>query len=52
MITSETAGGHLTPGGGALDGQHLKSGLVEMSADGMSWREIARKENNQQLNGS
>jgi hypothetical protein len=31
---------------------HLKSWLVETSADGESWREVAREENNKQLNGS
>jgi hypothetical protein len=31
--------------------QHLKSWLVETSADGESWREVAREENNEQLNG-
>jgi hypothetical protein len=30
---------------------HLKSWLVETSADGESWREVAREENNEQLNG-
>jgi hypothetical protein len=30
---------------------HLKSWLVETSADGKSWREIAREEDNEQLNG-
>jgi hypothetical protein len=29
---------------------HLKSWLVETSADGENWREVAREENNQQLN--
>jgi hypothetical protein len=32
--------------------KHLKSWLVETSADGESWREVAREENNNQLNGS
>jgi hypothetical protein len=31
---------------------HLKSWLVETSADGESWREVAREEKNRQLNGS
>jgi hypothetical protein len=31
---------------------HLKSWLVETSADGQIWREVAREEDNQQLNGS
>jgi hypothetical protein len=30
---------------------HLKSWLVEVSADGKSWREVAREEDNEQLNG-
>jgi hypothetical protein len=30
---------------------HLKSWLVETSADGKIWREVAREENNRQLNG-
>jgi hypothetical protein len=30
---------------------HLKSWLVETSADGESWREVAREEGNEQLNG-
>jgi hypothetical protein len=30
---------------------HLKSWLVETSADGESWREVAREEDNKQLNG-
>jgi hypothetical protein len=30
---------------------HLKSWLVEISVDGKSWREVARKENNEQFNG-
>jgi hypothetical protein len=30
---------------------HLKSWLVETSADGKSWREVAREENNERLNG-
>jgi hypothetical protein len=34
------------PGGG-----HLKTWLVEMSADGKNWREVAREEDNEQLNG-
>jgi hypothetical protein len=31
-------------------GVHLKSWLVETSADGENWREVAREENNTQLN--
>jgi hypothetical protein len=31
--------------------QHLKSWLVETWTDGKSWREVARDENNEQLNG-
>jgi hypothetical protein len=30
---------------------HLKSWLIETSADGENWREVAREENNEQLNG-
>jgi hypothetical protein len=30
---------------------HLKSWLVETSADGENWREVAREEDNKQLNG-
>jgi hypothetical protein len=30
---------------------HLKSWLVETSADGESWQEVAREEDNEQLNG-
>jgi hypothetical protein len=30
---------------------HRKSWLVETSADGESWREVAREEDNEQLNG-
>jgi hypothetical protein len=30
---------------------HMRSWLVETSADGASWREVAREENNNQLNG-
>jgi hypothetical protein len=30
---------------------HLKSWLVETSLDGENWREVAREENNEQLNG-
>jgi hypothetical protein len=37
--------------GGYPGGYHLKSWLVETSADGESWREVAREENNKQLNG-
>jgi hypothetical protein len=32
-------------------GHHLKSWLVETSVDGESWREVAREEDNGQLNG-
>jgi hypothetical protein len=32
-------------------GSHLKSWLVETSADGERWREVAREEDNKQLNG-
>jgi hypothetical protein len=35
-----------TPGG-----FHLKSWLVETSVDGKTWREVARQEDNEQLNG-
>jgi hypothetical protein len=31
---------------------HLKSWLVETSTDGENWREVAREEDNNQLNGS
>jgi hypothetical protein len=31
---------------------HLKSWLVETSADGENWREVAREEDNEQLNDS
>jgi hypothetical protein len=31
---------------------HLKSWLAETSADGKIWREVAREEDNEQLNGS
>jgi hypothetical protein len=31
---------------------HLKSWLIETSADGKSWREVAHEEDNEQLNGS
>jgi hypothetical protein len=31
---------------------HLKSWLIETSADGESWREVAREKGNRQLNGS
>jgi hypothetical protein len=37
----------LRPGDG-----HLKSWLVETSADGESWREVAREGDNEQLNGN
>jgi hypothetical protein len=33
-------------------GWHLKSWLVETSANGESWREVAREKNNKQVNGS
>jgi hypothetical protein len=33
-------------------GPHLKSWLVETSVDGENWREVAREEDNEQLNGS
>jgi hypothetical protein len=36
---------------GLPDRSHLKSWLVETSADGESWREVAHKEDNGQLNG-
>jgi hypothetical protein len=32
-------------------GWHLRSWLVETSADGKNWREVAREENNRQLDG-
>jgi hypothetical protein len=32
--------------------EHLKSWLVETSADGKTWREVDHKENNKQLNGA
>jgi hypothetical protein len=32
-------------------GNHLKSWLVETSTDGENWREVAREEDNNQLNG-
>jgi hypothetical protein len=31
--------------------RHLKSWLIETSADGESWREVSRRENNERLNG-
>jgi hypothetical protein len=34
-----------------LGGDHLKSWLVETSVDGENWREVAREEDNEQLNG-
>jgi hypothetical protein len=37
---------------GAPGHEHLKSWLVETSADGETWREVAREEDNKQLNGS
>jgi hypothetical protein len=39
-----------THGDYASDG-HLKSWLVETSADGKSWREVAREEDNKQFSG-
>jgi hypothetical protein len=36
---------------GAPGGFHLKSWLVETSADGENWREVAREEDNGQLSG-
>jgi hypothetical protein len=35
-----------------VGGGHLESWLVEMSADGKSWLEVAREENNEQLDGA
>jgi hypothetical protein len=32
--------------------EHLESWLLETSADGESWREVAREEDNGQLNGA
>jgi hypothetical protein len=40
-----------TNGYGGPGSWHLKSWLVETSADGKGWREVAREENNGQLNG-
>jgi hypothetical protein len=37
---------------GVPDYSHLKSWVVETSADGESWREVAREENSEQLNSS
>jgi hypothetical protein len=37
--------------GDGLSGNHLKSWLVETSADGKSWQEVAHEEANGQLNG-
>jgi hypothetical protein len=37
---------HYNPGG-----SHLKSRLLETSADGKSWREVPREESNEHLNG-
>jgi hypothetical protein len=37
---------------GPGEAHHLKSWLVETSADGESWQEVAREEENDQLNGS
>jgi hypothetical protein len=39
------------PYGNRLGRYHLKSRLVQTSADGESWRELAREESNDQLNG-
>jgi hypothetical protein len=36
---------------GDSDSRHLKSWLVETSADGENWREVAHEEDNGQLNG-
>jgi hypothetical protein len=33
-------------------GDHLKSWLIETSVDGENWREVAREEDNKQLNGT
>jgi hypothetical protein len=33
-------------------GSHLKSWVVETLADGQSWREVAREEDNEHLNGA
>jgi hypothetical protein len=33
-------------------GDRLKSWLVETSVDGKKWRQVAREEDNKQLNGS
>jgi hypothetical protein len=38
-------------GDGDAGDEHLKSWLVETSADGENWREVAREENNRQLRG-
>jgi hypothetical protein len=38
--------------GNGPGGPHLKSWLVETSLNGKSWREVAREEDNMQLNGS
>jgi hypothetical protein len=38
--------------GGGPGGTHLKSWLVETSADGKSWQEVAHEEDNKQLNGN
>jgi hypothetical protein len=37
---------------GLPGGLHLKSWVVETSVDGENWREVAREEDNEQLNGS
>jgi hypothetical protein len=37
--------------GGDMGWHHLRSWLVETSADGENWQEVAREENNKQLNG-
>jgi hypothetical protein len=42
----------LRTNGGCPGDPHMKSWLVETSADGESWREVAREEENKQLNGS
>jgi hypothetical protein len=35
-----------------VNGQHLKSWVIEVSLDGSNWEEIDRRENNNDLNGS
>jgi hypothetical protein len=37
--------------GGDPGGTHLKSWLLETSADGKNWREVDRKEDNDELKG-